>query len=109
MAASLLQLPLLGTRKAGCKWVGAAALAASHRLCFDRKASSIVSPSSIGLRGDAFGASSVATGPTLSVSPLDASDVVNPVTRSVSVVHAFLQLVLAHQTRARSLNARAPC
>jgi hypothetical protein len=33
----------------GCTWVGAAAPAASHRLCFRRKVSNVVLPSSVGL------------------------------------------------------------
>uniref|UniRef100_A0ACD5ZYJ5 Uncharacterized protein n=1 Tax=Avena sativa TaxID=4498 RepID=A0ACD5ZYJ5_AVESA len=46
VAVSLLQLPLLQMRMAGCTWVGAAAPATSRRLCLERKVSSVVSSSS---------------------------------------------------------------
>jgi hypothetical protein len=64
-----LPLPLREMRKAGSRWVGAAALAASHLLCFTRKVLSVVSLSSDGLVGGAFAALSVATRSAHVVSP----------------------------------------
>jgi hypothetical protein len=80
---SLLQVLFLETKKDGCRCVGAAA---SHRLCFARKVSSVVLPSSDGAEGDAFGVSVVAIGSAHVVSPLDAFDVVILVIESVFVV-----------------------
>jgi hypothetical protein len=82
---------------AGCKWVGVAAMAMSHRLCIRRKVSSVVSPSSVGLEEGAFSASSVATRLGHVVGPIDTSAAVVLVIGSVSVVRAFLELVLALQ------------
>jgi hypothetical protein len=87
-----LQLMLLELMKVGCRWVGAATPAASQRLCFERKVSSVVSPSSVGLEGGVSGASSVTTRSTHVVGPLDASDVAVLVTGNVSVVLVFLPL-----------------
>src|SRR4051812_44691598 len=98
VAASLLQLPLLEMRIAGCMWVGKAALATSRRLCFKRKFLSIVSPSSVGLEGDAFGASSLATRSAHVVSPSGAFVIVALVIGSDSAMHAFLPLVIALRT-----------
>jgi hypothetical protein len=76
----------------------AVALAASHRLCFERKVLSVVWPSSIGLEGDAFGASSVTIRSTHAAVPSNASVVTILVIGSIFVVHGFLPLVLALQT-----------
>jgi hypothetical protein len=86
------------TRKAGCKWVMVDALTVGHRLCFGRKVSSVVSPSSVGLEGGDFGASSVATKSAHVMGPLDASDVAVLVIGSDSAVHALLLPVLAPRT-----------
>jgi hypothetical protein len=82
----------------GCRWVRAADPAASRRLWFRRKVSSVVLPSSVGLGEDAFAASSVVIRLTHVVSPSDASAVVVLVIGSVFVVHAFLLPVLALRT-----------
>ncbi|KAK1649921.1 hypothetical protein QYE76_067726 [Lolium multiflorum] len=89
---------VLGDGEDWYRWVREADLAASLHLCFGRKASSVVSPSSIGLGGDAFGASSVATRSAHVASPSDSSVVVVLVGGSVSVVHAFPPLVLTLRT-----------
>jgi hypothetical protein len=90
-----LQQVILEMKKVGCRRVEAAVPAASHCLCFDKKLSSGVSPSSGGLGGDVFDASSVATRSAHVVSLSDASVVVVLVIGSVSVVRAFRPLVLA--------------
>jgi hypothetical protein len=118
--ASLL-LTLMQMRKAGYKWVGAAALATSHHFCFERKAPSVVSSSSVGLVGDAFGASSVTTRSTHAMTSLDASDGVILVIGSDFSVCAFQLLVLwtlvlalrthmllAREVTLRSLSLRVP-
>jgi hypothetical protein len=87
----------LGDEDGRCRWVGVAATAVSHCLCIRRKVLSVVSPSSIGLEEGAFGASSVATRSGHVVGPTDASTVVVLVIGSISIMHAFLQLVLAFQ------------
>jgi hypothetical protein len=70
-------------------------MSVSHRRWFDGKVSSVVSPSSVGLGGDAFGASSMATRSRHVVGPSDAFDVVVLVIGSVFTMHSFLLLVLA--------------
>jgi hypothetical protein len=96
-----------------------AALATSHRrLCFGRKASSIVSVSSVGLVGDAFGASSVTTRSTHAVRPPGASGVVvrscraffsarfptsRPALRTLVLVHR-MHVLLASGAALRSLS-----
>jgi hypothetical protein len=69
-----------------------------HRLCFGRKVSGVVSPSSVGLEGVVFSASSVATRSAHVVGPSDASVVIVLATRSDYVVCALLLLVLALRT-----------
>jgi hypothetical protein len=85
-------------KKNGCRWVRAAAPVASHRLCLRRNLSTVVSPSSVGLGGDAFGASSVIITSTHAASPSNASAAVVLVIGSVSVERAFLSPALALQT-----------
>jgi hypothetical protein len=82
-------------KKAGCRWVGAAATAVSHRICIRRKVSSGASPSSVGLEEGAFGASSVATRLGHVVGPLDAFAAIVLAIGSISAMRAFLQHVLA--------------
>jgi hypothetical protein len=90
----VLQLALLEMMKARCSWVGAAAPAVSQRLCFTRRVSSVVSPSSVGLEGDVSGASSLTTRSAHVVGPSDASVVAVLVIGSVSVVLVFLPLLV---------------
>jgi hypothetical protein len=86
-----LQLMLLELMKVGCRWVGAAAPATSQRLCFERKVSSVVLLSSVGLEGGVSGGSSVTTRPARVVGGhLDASIVVVLGTESISAVLVFL-------------------
>ena len=82
-------------KKAGCRWIGAAVHAVRHRLRFGKKASTIASPSSVGLEGGVFAASSMATRSANVMGPSYASDVVVLVIGSVSAVRALLLLVLA--------------
>jgi hypothetical protein len=77
-------------KKAGRRWVEAAATTVGRRLCIGRKVSSIVSLSSVGLEEGAFGASTVATRPGRAVGPTDASVAVVLVIGSISTVRAFL-------------------
>ena len=85
--ASLLLLPLLMMRKARPRWVGASILAGCHCLHFE-KISTVALPSSFGLVGHVFTASSVDTRSAHVVGHSDASDVVVLVSGSVSVLHA---------------------
>jgi hypothetical protein len=73
----------------------AAALATKHRLCCERKVASLVWLSSVGIAGDVFGASSVATRSAHDVSSSDVFDVAVLVIGSISAVRLFLPLVLA--------------
>jgi hypothetical protein len=57
-----------------------------------------VSPSSVGLKGGAFGASSMDTRPASAMGPTDAIAVIVLVTESVSVMLSFLLLVIALRT-----------
>jgi hypothetical protein len=82
-------------KKAGCRWVEAAATTMGRHLCIRRKVSSVVSLSSVGLEEGAFGASPVATRSGRAMGPTDASVAVVLVIGSVSAMRAFLQLVLA--------------
>jgi hypothetical protein len=68
----------------------------------------VVWPSSVGLVGDAFGASSMTIRSAHAVSPSDASVVVALVTGSDSAMHAFLPLVLALRLLVLVLQTRLP-
>jgi hypothetical protein len=106
--AYLLLLAFLVLRMNGYRWVEAAASTESHRLRFAMKASSIVSPSSDGLVGDALGASSVTTRSAHAVSLSDASVIVVLVIESDSAMHAFPPLVLALRTLMLVLRMHVP-
>jgi hypothetical protein len=92
--ASLRVLTLLEARMTGYRWVVAAGSVASHHLCFRTKASSLGSPSSVGLVGDAFGALSTGTRSAHAVGFSDASVVVVLAIESDFAVHAFPPIVL---------------
>jgi hypothetical protein len=77
-------------KKAGCRWVEAAATIMGRRLCIRRKVLSVVSLSSIGLEEGAFDASTVATRSGRAMGPTDASVAVVLVIGSVSAVRTFL-------------------
>jgi hypothetical protein len=71
-------------------------MAVSQRICFTRKVSSVVSPSSVGLEGGVLGASSVTTRSAHVVGLSDASVVAVLVTGSVSVVLVLPPLLVTH-------------